>query len=123
MICGRVERGAVMIKWTSEADELPKVAQKVLLATPRQDGEFWDLQVAQILIRHEGVVPQPVTKGGRWATDYYWGYDKDGMKLVTGNAWWAPLDTIPLPPGAEHKFERGYHYVSQPAPIFVAQRK
>lgn len=112
------------MKWISEADQLPPIAQPVLLAHPRQTGEFWDLRVAQLLVHHEGVVPRPIKKGERWATDYFWDASRDGRytTLVTGNSWWALLDDIPLPPGAEHRTERGYHYIAQPTPVFVGQK-
>lgn len=111
------------MKWISEADDLPKIAQKVLLAVPRQFGEFWDLSVAQLLVRHEGVFPRPVAKGSRWPVDYYWSRDAKDTILVTGNSWWALVNEIPLPPGAEHKTERGYHYIAQPEIVFVSQTK
>lgn len=112
-----------MLTWISETERLPPVAQKVLLAVPRQCGEFWDLNVAQILIRHEGVMPKPIAKGDRWPVDYYWSRDKRDTILITGNAWWALTDKIPLPPGAEHMTERGFHYVAQPSPVFISQSK
>jgi hypothetical protein len=115
------------MNWVSEAEELPPIAQPILLAAPRQGGEFWDLTTAQLLVQYEGVVPRPVPKGTRWPTTYYWERNLRGGSanshpiLVTGNAWWALLDEIPLPPGAEHRSERGRHYVVQPQPIFVGQ--
>ena len=109
------------MKWISEEHELPRVAQKVLLAVPRQNGEFWDLKVAQLLVRHEDVVPLPVKKGSRWPVEYSWDSSRDGkdVTLVTGNAWWALLDDIPLPPGATHMQDRGFHYIAQPEPVWV----
>lgn len=111
------------MKWISEAEQLPEIAQKVLLAHPRQTGEFWDLHVAQLLVRHEGVVPRPIAKGDRWATEYFWDWSNDGRGtvLVTGNSWWARMDEIPLPPGAEHQTIRGFHCIVQPTPVFVGQ--
>lgn len=109
------------MKWISEAEALPIIAQPVLLAHPRQFDNFWDLKVAQLLVRHEGVAPRPVPKGSKWAIDYWWDSSRDGkdIHMVTGNSWWAMLDDIPLPPGAEHKSERGYHFIGQPIPIWV----
>jgi hypothetical protein len=113
------------MKWISEAERLPAIAQKVLLAVPRQHGEFWDLKIAQLLVRHEDVFPRPVAKGSRWPTDYYWDSSRDGRDvcLITGNSWWALMDNIPLPPGAEHMAERGFHYIAQPTPVFVSQSR
>lgn len=107
------------MKWISEAEQLPPVAQKVLLAVPRQGGEFWDLKVAQLLIQNEDVTPRPVPPGSRWPTEWYWNSGRD-TTLVTGNSWWALMDDIPLPPGAQHMTERGFHYIAQPEPVFVA---
>lgn len=111
------------MKWISEAEKLPPIAQKVLLAVPRQFGEFWDLKVAQLLVRHEDVSPRPVAKGSRWPTEWYWDSSQCGRDttLVTGNSWWALMDDIPLPPGAEHAAARGFHYIIQPMPVFVSQ--
>jgi hypothetical protein len=113
------------MKWISEAERLPPIAQTVLLAHPRQFGEFWDITTAKLLVHYEGVVPAPVAKGSKWPTTYYWEANHGGSAqshpyLVSGNSWWALLDDIPLPPGAEHKTERGYHYIAQPEPVFVA---
>lgn len=114
------------MKWISEADDLPRIAQLVLLAHPRQFSDFWDITTAQLLVRHEGVIPRPVPKGTRWPTEYWWETNRGGSAqshpfLVSGNSWWALLDDIPLPPGAEHRTERGYHYVAQPSLVFVPQ--
>jgi hypothetical protein len=114
------------MKWISEADRLPPIAQTVLLAVPRQNDEFWDLTTAKLLVQYEGVAPTPIAKGSRWPTTYWWernhgGSIKSHPCLVTGNAWWTLLDDIPLPPGAEHKTERGHHYIAQPLPVFVTQ--
>jgi hypothetical protein len=110
------------MKWISEAEQLPKIAQEVLLAVPRQGGEFWDLKVAQLLVRHEDVAPHPVKTGSRWPVDWWWSWNRDGgaSVLVTGNSWWALLDDIPLPPGAEHKTDRGFHYIAQPKRVWVS---
>lgn len=112
-------------EWRSEANELPPIAQKVMFAVPRQFGEFWDLHIAQLLVRHEAVIALPVPKGSRWPTDFWWstGRDSRDTHLVTGNGWWAPLDKINLPPGAKHLFDGRFHYVSQPKSIFVSQTK
>jgi len=109
------------MEWKSEAAELPVIAQSVLLAVPRQFGEFWDLKVAQILVRHEGVIPKPIPLGSRWPVDFWWstGRGPHDTNMVTGNSWWAPLDEIPLPPGAEHKIIRGYHIIAQPTSVWV----
>lgn len=112
-----------MIAWISEREALPPVAQQVLLATPRQTSEFWDLAVARLLVRHEGVVPLPVEPGARWPTDYYWQRGQFGRdhSLVTGNGWWALLDQIPLPPGAAHRNINGFHCLIQTAACFIPQ--
>jgi hypothetical protein len=85
-----------MLTWISEEDHLPVVGQSVLLASPRRDGEWWDMKVACILIHHEGVIPLPIKRGSKWATQYYWGSprgaDRSSDKLITGNNWWAYLD-------------------------------
>ena len=110
------------IKWISEADELPHVGETVLLCAPRQHTEFWDIRTACILIRHEGVTPVPVKAGSRWPRDYYWGARRgDETTMVTGNSYWARLDAIELPPGAEHRTERGQHFIAQPNDIWVGQ--
>lgn len=112
------------MKWISESEALPPIAQLVLFAHPRQQGEFWDITTAQLLARYDGVVPMPVPKGSRWATEYWWETNRGATShpfLVTGNSWWTLLDDIPLPPGAEHKVERGYHYVAQPKPVWVGK--
>lgn len=94
------------LNWISEGDDLPPIAQPVLLCVPRQHEEFWDLRVACILVRHEGVVPIPVKAGSTWPTNYYWGSParstSNETRLVTGNAWWAFYDAINLPPRALH---------------------
>lgn len=112
-----------MLKWISEADDLPPIAQPVLFMHPRQFGEFWDMHVACILVRYEGVVPRPVKPGSRWPTEYWWGAKRgEGAdNLVTGNGWWARLDGLPLPPGAEHATDREFHYFAQPKPVWVGQ--
>lgn len=116
-----------MLTWISESERLPGIAQRVLLATPRQHEEFWDIRTAQILVQHEGVFPRSVPAGSEWPTDYWWApsYGRsmlDAPVLVTGNNWWAAMDSIPLPPGAEHKTIRGYHCVIQPTPVWVGKR-
>jgi hypothetical protein len=114
------------MKWISEAESLPRIAQLILLAVPRQQGEFWDITTAQLLVRYEGVAPRPVAKGSRWPAEYWWESSRGGSSqshpfLLTGNAWWSLLDDIPLPPGAEHMNERGYHYIAQPELVFIPQ--
>lgn len=101
------------LKWISESVGLPRIAQSVLLASPRQSGEFWDLRVASLLVRHEDVVPKPVKAGDPWARYYYWKVDHFGEHNVflTGNNWWALMNCINLPPGAEHDFDGMYHYI------------
>jgi hypothetical protein len=113
------------VKWISEAERLPPIAQPVLLAVPRQTGEFWDLTVAKLLVQYEGVVPRPVPRGSEWPTRYFWDSSRDGRAttLVTGNSWWAMLDDIPLPPGAVHRIERGEHCIAQPELVFVPQSR
>lgn len=111
------------MRWLSEAEEMPKIGQIVLLAVPRQFGALWDLKTAQLLARHEGVVSRPVAPGSRWPTEFWWDAPRGGdVTLVTGNSWWALLDDIELPPGAQHAFENGFHYVAQPKPVFVEQK-
>jgi hypothetical protein len=114
------------MKWISESEALPPIAQTVLLAHPRQAGEFWDITTARLLVRYEGVVPRPVPKGSRWPAEYWWEANRGGSAqsypfLVSGNSWWALLDDIPLPPGAEHRTESGQHYIVQPELVFVPQ--
>lgn len=112
-----------MLKWISEADELPPIAQRVLLMHPRQSGEFWDLCAAQLLAQYEGVVPRPVPKGSPWPSTYYWatgrGSHDSTSYLVTGNSWWASFKDLPLPPGAEHMTDREFNYIAQPVPVWV----
>lgn len=114
----------MVLKWISEAEALPLVAERVFLALPRQQGDFWDVFTARLLLAHEGAVPLPVKPGSRWPTQYWWGrsdQDHDNV-LVTGNSWWARLDEIPLPPGAEHYFGgRGEHVILQVGDVWVGQ--
>jgi hypothetical protein len=42
--------------------------------------------------------------------------------LVTGNAWWAPMNNIALPPHAEHRVIRGDNCIVQTSPIWVGQK-
>jgi hypothetical protein len=118
-----------MLKWISEADALPPIAQPVFLMTPRQSGDFWDMSVACILVDYEGVRPRPIKPGDQWPTTYRWGrtYGGDLISLVTGNAWWALMNEIPLPPGAEHAsrvaFGDRQHWFAQPKPVFVGQKR
>lgn len=113
-----------MLDWISEGERLPPIAQKVLLLKPRQGGGWWDPCVAMILVRHEGVAPYPIRKGDRWPVDFFWAHGPGDRShvLVTGNAFWASLESINLPPGAEHyngahshaiKQADGFQYVSQ----------
>ncbi len=116
------------MKWISESEALPEIAQVVLLLHPRQSGEFWNLTTAMLLVQYDGVVPVPVAKGARWPTTYFWetnhgGSVKSHPYLVSGNSWWSILDDIPLPTGAEHKNDRGFHYIAQPVPVFVGQSR
>lgn len=99
--------------WHSERNGLPRVAQKVLLATPRRTEPFWDIRVARILIRHEGVVPHPVEIDDDNPVTFWWSERDDPRStiLVTGRGWWMSLTDIAPPPGAEHKHEDGYDCV------------
>lgn len=101
------------MKWISEAHQLPKVGQPVLLAHPKQDYDLWEMNIVALHIRHEGVTPKPVAKGSEWPTEYHWSPLRDHLTItfVTGNSWWAQLDDIELPPGAVHVAERGFHLV------------
>lgn len=112
-----------MIEWISEGTALPVVGQNVLVAKPRKFQEWWDLSVGCILIRHEGVPVMPVKAGTKWPTNYYWSLstDKRSTSLITGNAYWAALDELPLPPGAEHYFEREYHAIKLVGECFIPQ--
>jgi hypothetical protein len=115
-----------MLEWISEAEALPPIAEKVLLAHPRQSGEVWDIETARLLARHEDVRPLPIQPGGQWPTDFYWSRCEHGSTiLVTGNGWWARLDRIVLPPGAEQAYGPaglgGGHYVRQIGAVFIPQ--
>ncbi|HEY1394750.1 hypothetical protein [Roseateles sp.] len=112
-----------MLDWKSEGEMLPQIAQCVLLATPRQFDGFWDICVAQLLVRHEDVSPAPVRAGDPWPTDFYWCRSISGRDtmIVTANGWWTSLANIPLPPGAAHASERGFDYVRQLGGAFVPQ--
>lgn len=118
-----------MLTWISEGERLPMIAQTVLLAKPRQFGEFWDICTARILVRHEGVIPVPVRAGTDWPTDYWWSPAHgraviDSPTLVTGNSWWAAMDDLPLPPGAEHRRgPLGGHYFAQPVDVWIGKTK
>jgi len=113
------------IEWISEGTKLPRIGQTVLLLTPRQAGEFWDLHIACLLARHEGVTPRPVSAGGPWPTDYYWGNPKvaQDTRLITGNGWWASVAGIPLPPQALHAHEAGFDFIRQVGIAFVPKKK
>lgn len=113
------------IKWISESEALPRVAQPVFFMAPKQADNHWTISVACILIRYEEVHPHPVKPGSRWPIEFWWGRPRgsDLVSLVTGNGWWAAMDDIPLPPGAEHRTERGYHFIAQPEDVFVGQGK
>lgn len=104
-----------MLKWISETEELPPVAQPVLLLSPRQFDELWDMHVARLLIQHEDVIPRPVPKGTQWPTTYYWGTGQGGKDthLITGNSWWASYRDLPLPLGAEHRADREFDYIAK----------
>ena len=112
------------IIWQSEEDALPNIAQPVFLAYPRQMGEFWDIYVARILTRCEGVSPVPVKRGTDWPTNYWWsiGRGDDNHLLVTGNSWWAPMTGIALPPHAEHLNIRGDDCIVQISNAWVGQK-
>jgi hypothetical protein len=67
-----------------------------------------------VLVRYEGVVPLPVRKGTRWPVDYFWSDGRTNSNvLITGNAYWASLDGINLPPGAEHFNDARSHAIKQ----------
>lgn len=103
-----------MLEWISEEERLPIIAQRVLLLSPRQGGEWWDPRIAMILVRHEGVVPHPVRKGEVWPVDFFWNYGgQQQTALVTGNAFWASLENINLPPGAEHYTDKHSRAIRQ----------
>lgn len=114
-----------ILTWISESIALPRIAQDVFLATPRQNGEFWDISIARLLARHEGVHPVPVAAGAEWPTDYYWNRSNNGRDvcLVTGNGWWASMTDIPLPPKAVHKATMGFDFIHQVGDVFVPQRR
>lgn len=103
------------LQWISEEERLPIVAQRVLLLSPRQGGGWWDPRLAQILIRYEEVVPHPVRKGDAWPVNFHWswGGGNTNIALVTGNAWWASLEEINLPPGAEHYADKHTRAIKQ----------
>lgn len=104
-----------MLEWINEGERLPPVGQKVFLAVPSQGADYWTLHVAQLLIRHEDVKPRPISAGGEWPTEYFWGVSRQpgDAVLVTGNGWWASFRDIPLPPLAEHAIDREFNYVRQ----------
>lgn len=109
------------LKWISEEEGLPPVAQRVLLLSPRQMGEWWDPRIAMILVRYEEVVPHPVRKGDLWPTNFYWNYGGQQQTcLVTGNAYWASLEHINLPPGAEHYSDKRSRAIKQVAGLTYA---
>lgn len=112
-----------MLEWISEADALPPIALPVLFMHPRQSAEFWSVCVAQLLVRHEGVVPQPVKPGSRWPVDFFWSrsISRHDPVLVTGNGWWSPLSHIPLPPGAQHVGHGAGSYIRQIGDVFIPQ--
>ena len=122
----RTPETTACLTWISEAVAMPKIGQNVLLATPRQRGEFWDIRTAYLSAQHEGVIALPVSPGSRWPVDYSWrfhGSANDGIVMVTGNGWWALLDRIPLPPGAEHGSHNGFSFVRQVGDVFVKRVK
>lgn len=113
-----------MLKWISEAEELPPIAQPVFLMHPRQFDNLWDICVAMILVQYDGVHPRPVPKGSRWPSTYYWGSGRGNNSLtylVTGNSWWASCRDINLPPGAEHDKDREFDLIFQPELVCVGQ--
>ena len=115
-----------MLEWISEGEALPKIGQKILLVHPCQSNEFWKIESAWLMARHEDVVPRPIKAGERWPTDYAWqrgegGFGSPLCLLVTGNGWWASLEGIPLPPGAAHRMINGYHCVEQTHEVFIPQ--
>lgn len=123
-LAGMPEVGAPRLKWISESEALPPIGQPVLFMDPRQADSFWDIAVAHLAARHEDVRPQPVEPGSVWPTEYHWASDRAGrdITLVTGNGWWARLDGIELPPGANHETIRDFHCIAQPKPVFIHQK-
>jgi len=118
-------RAVSSLTWISESVALPLIGQDILLATPRQTGEFWDIRTAWLSAQHEGVTACPVPVGARWPTNYSWriGRGLSDICLVTGNSWWALLSQIPLPPGARHGSHNGFHLVEQIGNQFVPMRE
>lgn len=112
------------MKWISEVEALPPAGQPVFYMAPRQADTFWDVKVARLHIRYDGARIRPVKPGDEWPTDFWWSMDHFNSEtgLVTGNGWWAWMDDIPLPPGAEHRRERDQHYIAQIGNVFVSQR-
>lgn len=110
-----LDKEKTMLKWISESDALPEIAQQVFLASVDIYGEYWKIQVASILVRHEGVTPHPVKEGDKWPHDFYWSTSREqqGNVLINGRKWWASMSDIPLPPGAKHETcpIAGYDYV------------
>jgi hypothetical protein len=117
------------VKWIREDQALPRIAQPILLAHPRQSGDFWDILTAKLLVRHEDVCPIPKPQGD-WPTEWWWETNRGGSAqsspiLVTGNSWWTHLDDIPpnLPPGAQHVHDaHGYRYVIQTEAFWVQKK-
>ncbi|MBL4838151.1 MAG: hypothetical protein JKY34_11305 [Kordiimonadaceae bacterium] len=114
----------MMLNWISEAEKLPVIGQSILLMTPRQSGQWWDTKVAQILVRHEDVIPNPViARNSSWPTEYWWasGERYSDTTLITGNGYWASMEDLPLPPGAVPYFEGDYHAVKQIGECFITK--
>lgn len=115
-----------MLKWISETESLPPIAQPVFLMHPRQHDPLWDICVAMILVQYEGVCPSPVPKGSAWPSTYYWsvgGRQNASFYLVTGNSWWASCNNINLPPGAEHDKDREFDFIRQPEMVWIGQSR
>lgn len=116
------------MRWISEGEDLPKIGQRILLCSPRQHAEFWDMSVMCLMVDYDGVVPLPVKAGGEWPTRYFWGdpyYGRQHCKLITGNAWWSTFEGIELPPRALHRYmgPRNDHVIVQDGDVWVGRNE
>lgn len=101
------------IDWKSESECLPRAGQSVLVLAPRLDGEWWDLGVARLAVRDDGVELRPVPEGGKRPTAFWWDGGRGNVRLVTGEAFWACTSGLNLPAGAEHVVLDGWHAIAQ----------